>query len=469
MKLDPRPYQREAMRKAMAYAAQHPYGRLLLVIPTRGGKTLVGAMLVLAMVIRHGLRALWIVHREELLDEAVNHLIEVGINRASIGIIKSGRSTDPDAKVQVASEATLDRRDLPPAHLVVTDECQLDTAPRRRRIRRAYPKAFLLGLTATPKPPPQRDLGEDYDTLMVVVQPSELIHDGYLAVPTVYAPEEDKTPDLRGLRVVGGDYRADDLEPLLARRSLLDEQVREWVRLSEGRASVAFPVTIAHSRALIERFRAVGVNARHLDGNTPDAERREIIQGLKTGRVPIAVSPGVLNEGVNLPRVKCVLSLRPTKSLTLYIQQNMRCATPWDDVRPRILDTVGNCYRHGYPFEDRYWSLVNSESGRPLNGHGAVLKRCLSCGAMMPTAALVCAGCAVPFPVPAPAVPDEPLNLREVEPGADKLEAERKKLTDYATERGFADPPGWAERVLSVKHGVVRDVTLQVVGNARST
>jgi DNA repair protein RadD len=186
--VEPRPYQIDAERRVIAYAATHPTGRLLLVIPTRGGKTFVGARLVQRMALRHGLRALWLAHREELLDEAVRHLVEVGIHHGSIGVIKAGRSSDPTAKVQVASDATLDRRRRPEAHIVVTDEAHRDTAARRRRVRRAYPKAFLLGLTATPKPPPTRDLGEDYDSLMVVVQPSELIHDGYLSVPTIYAP-----------------------------------------------------------------------------------------------------------------------------------------------------------------------------------------------------------------------------------------------------------------------------------------
>ena len=171
--LTPRPYQKAAIQQVIAYAAEHPTGRCLLVLPTRGGKTLVGAILVLTMAVQHGLYALWIVHREELLDEAVRHLIEAGIHPANLGVIKAGRSSDPTAKIQVASEQTMDRRKCRPlAHLVVTDEAHRDTAPRRRRLRALYPKAFLLGLTATPKPPPQRDLGEDYDTLMVVVQPS---------------------------------------------------------------------------------------------------------------------------------------------------------------------------------------------------------------------------------------------------------------------------------------------------------
>ena len=457
MNKKPRPYQRDALRWVLAYAVDHPTGRLILVIPPRGGKTLVGALVVLHLAVRHGLRALWLVHREELLDEAIEHLVDVGIHRASIGVIKAGRSSDPDARIQVASEQTLDRRGkLPVAHLVVTDECHLDTAPRRRRLRRAYPKAFLLGLTATPKPPPQRDLGEDYDAMMVVVQPSELIHDGFLAVPTVYAPDRSAIPDLRGLRRVGGDYRPDDLEPLLMRRGLLDEQVSEWARLSEGRISLAYPVTIAHSKALVARFQAHGINAKHLDGETPaegENGRRAILKGLNEGTLPIGCSVGVVSVGTNLPRVKCILGVRPTFSLVLYTQQGMRCATPFEGIRPRILDVVGNCYVHGYPFEDRRWSLKNAESGIPIREGAHHLKRCPSCGAMMHPATLVCTACAAAFPVPPPVVPDVPLTLHEVTPAQSKLREEQSRLLLFARDRGFSDPDEWVARVMERKHG----------------
>lgn len=445
----PRAYQRAAVRRVMEYAVLCPTGRVLLVIPTRGGKTLVGALLVLQMCVRNGLHALWLVHREELLDEAVAHLIEVGIPAGSIGVIKAGRSSNAAATIQVASEVTLDHRDRPMAHMVVTDESHRDTSPRRRRLRRAYPKAFMLGLTATPKPPPKRDLGEDYDTLMVVVQPSELIHDNFLAVPTVYAPARTNLPDLRGVRLLGGDYRTDDLEPLLLRTALLDEQVREWARLNGGRISLAFPVSVEHSRAVVARFQAAGIDARHLDGDTPTEVRRALIVGLKSGTIPIVSSVGVLAEGSNLPRVKGVLALRPTRSLVIYIQQMMRCATPWEGVKPEIYDVVGNVYTFGFPFADRHWSLVAAESGRISEPGGGVVKRCPACGAMMPAAARACASCTAPFPVPTPSMPDGPLDLLEVEPDAEALGVERKRLMAYAVERGFADPAGWTERVLA--------------------
>jgi hypothetical protein len=236
----------------------------------------------------------------------------------------------------------------------------------------------------------------------------------------------------------------------------LDEQVKEWGRLSEGRTSLAYPITIAHSKALVARFLAAGVAAKHLDGDTPHAGedgRRSIIQGLNDGTLPIGCSVGVVSEGTNLPRVKCILGVRPTRSLTLYIQTSMRCATPWGVVRPRVLDVVGNCYMHGYPFEDRRWSLKNSESGIPVREGASNLKRCPNCGAMMPPAMLVCAACTTPFPSFLPVVPDVPLNLHEFVLARGALYEEHERLLTFARDRGFTEPEAWVHRVLTAKHG----------------
>lgn len=448
----PREYQVKAVEGVVVYAAEHPTGRALVVVPPRGGKTLIGALLVLEMAVRHSLRALWLVHREELLDEAVRHLVEVGVPPGLIGVIKAGRVSNPTAKVQVANEGTLVRRAVPMAHLVITDESHRDTAAQRRRLRALFPRAFLIGLTASPYPPPARDLGEDYDILMAVVQPSELIADGFLSSPTIYAPVREEVPDLRGLRTANGDWRDVDLEPLLLRRSLLDDQVREWARLAEGRSTLAFPVTIAHSKALAERFQAAGVAAKHLDGGMAPTERRAIVEGLRTGTVPVVCNVAVLSEGTNIPRVKCVLGVRPTLSLVLFLQSSMRCATPWHEVAPRVLDVVGNVYQHGYPHADRQWSLKREESGKLVGGGAAVLKRC-GCGAVMLGGVLVCTACHAPFPVHAPSVPVAPLHLDVVTPGKTKLAEERKRLLAFATNSKFTSPAAWVERVLATKYG----------------
>jgi DNA repair protein RadD len=242
----------------------------------------------------------------------------------------------------------------------------------------------------------------------------------------------------------------DDLQPLLARRELMDQQVAEWARLNGGRATLAYPVTLEHSMALCERFHAAGVRAVHLDAHTKN--RAEIVRDLNEGRIPVVSSVGILSEGTNLPRVKSILGVRPTRSLVLYTQQYMRGATPWNGVEPRVFDVVGNCYTFGFPFEDRRWSLVNEESGLPLGRDGGVVKRCPNCGALVTLSSPSCTGCHESFPAPAPVVPTSPLRLEEVSPEKRQLTEEMKRLVAYAENRGFKNPEAWATDVLKLKH-----------------
>jgi hypothetical protein len=262
-------------------------------------------------------------------------------------------------------------------------------------------------------------------------------------------------PDLRGLSVVGGDYREQDIEPLMLRTGMLDEQVAEWARLSEQRVTLAYPVTIRHSMALRDRFRAAGVEAQHLDGSLPGDERRALVAGLREGTVPVVCSVGVLSEGTNIPRAKCILGVRPTASLAVHTQQGMRCATPFEDIRPRILDTPGNCYRLGLPFEDRRWSFRREENGRPVGAGGGVVRRCDGCGAVAPGGARQCPGCLAAFTVPVPVIPSIPLTLEVVTPAKKQLGEEHQRLLDYARGKGFKKPEVWVVDVLAKKYGVV--------------
>jgi hypothetical protein len=466
------PYQDAALRDIVAYMARHPLGRLLLVMPTRSGKTLLAALLM-ARILRLGLAGLWVVHREELLDEALRHLLLAGVHKACVGIIKYGWTPDPEAKLQLASENTLDRRALPPAHLVITDESHRDTAPRRRRICGAYQRAFKLGFTATPAPVRTRRLGDDFDDMIVAAQPSELIHDGFVAVPRLYAPDRGTLPDLRGVRLLGDDYRAEEIEPLLVRTSVLDAHVAEWARLAEGRRTAAYPVTIAHSKALVARFQAAGIAAAHLDGYMKGAERRQILAALRGGAFRVVASVDVISEGTNLPEVKCVLGARPTKSLRLYIQQGMRCATPWGDIDPLLLDAVGNVYTHGFPFADRRWSL-DGPSGDPIDPADAVVKRC-PCGAVVRGTATVCEVCRHEFPLPDRLVAEDPapsaLRLHQMTLDERAMEEERERLIAFAVQRRFKDPEGWAGQVLARKHvdGASDDVGPDASQRARAS
>lgn len=444
-----RPYQEHALRLVLTYANDHPRGRVLLVIPPRGGKTPTAG--TAAVIIGDaGGEVLWVVNRIELLDQAVEHLVACGIPREEISVIASGRPSTAGAWCHVASEATLDRRNKPKADFVVWDEAQHDAAPRRRRIRNLYPDAFHMGVTGTPERLGGAGLDRDYDHMIVAVQPSELIHDDYLAVPTIFAPDDKMVPSMRAVRSVGGDYDLKALDQLMNRDAMVDSLVREWLRLGEDRQTLVFPVSVEHSVAIVKAFRAAKVSAEHLDGDTSPTSRRDMIANLRRRKTRVVASVGVISEGLDIREVKCVVLARPTKSLGLYLQQAARCMTPWSEgPTARVLDAAGNTYRHGLPYQDRVWSLQGRRRGARGAQRAPAAKRC-PCGALALPAASICTSCGQSFA--APPLPEfGPVELRQVEATRAEIAADRARLEAFAADRKFG--PGWVEKVMAAKYG----------------
>jgi len=104
-------------------------------------------------------------------------------------------------------------------------------------------------------------------------------------------------------------------------------------------------------------FNAAGVPARHIDGETPDAERAEAVESFRNGETLVLCNVDLISEGFDVPDCKASILLRPTKSLTLFIQQSMRCMRHAPGKRAVVIDHVGNVKRHGLPDGEREWSL----------------------------------------------------------------------------------------------------------------
>jgi DNA repair protein RadD len=271
--LTPRPYQTEAVRQIVEYATENIRGRLLVVCPPGGGKTLMGAMAIRELIVGTGLRAIAWAHRRELVGQMCNHLVECGIPSELVGVAMAGDPREnPSAPIQVASTDTLRRREKPPADLVLSDEAHRDASDGRRRLRALYPDAFHCGLTGTPIRLDGRPLvgpGRDYEHMIVAAQSSELIAEGWLSVPKIITVPKEFLPDLSGVKKRGGDYDIADLEARTNKRFLIGNSVEHWQRHAEGRRTIIYPVGIKHSLSIVARFRAAGIEAEHVDGTTP--------------------------------------------------------------------------------------------------------------------------------------------------------------------------------------------------------
>jgi DNA repair protein RadD len=382
-----RPYQADCVERVRA-AYRAGRRRVLLQSPTGSGKTVVFTFILQQMQHR-GSRAAILLHRRELVDQVDRFLGSLDLEH---GIVAAGYPPAAAAPVLVCSVPSLAHRieRLAPADLVVVDEAHHSPAGTWRKIFDAWPGARVLGVSATPERLDGQGLDDLYDELVIGPSVRELEEQGWLAPAVVYAAPP---PDLSRVRTVAGDYSAADLDHVMGEAGLIGNAVEHWQRHAAGLPTIVFCVSIAHSQAVCARFREAGTRARHVDGETPDEERRTAIAGLAGGTVQVLTNCGLISEGVDVPALGALVLLRPTASLTLHLQMLGRAGRPYPGkTHSIILDHAGNTASLGLPNDPHEWSL----QGRGRNETGAAPdKTCPECGGAIPLAARVCPECGV--------------------------------------------------------------------------
>jgi superfamily II DNA or RNA helicase len=143
---------------------------------------------------------------------------------------------------------------------------------------------------------------------------------------------------------------------------------------------MAFCSTVAHSQAVASAFSAAGYRAIQLDGATPRLIRDRVMEDYRAGAYDVMAQCDLLGEGVDVPGIECAILLRPTRSLTIYLQSIGRCLRPaLGKDRAIILDHAGNWLRHGLPADERVWTLDAKRRKKSDEPPDPRLIRCPEC------------------------------------------------------------------------------------------
>ena len=387
---------------------------------------------------RFDARVLFVAHRLELIDQTVRQLARWGITE--VGVMRADdERTNALAPVQVATIQTLARRSAPPTDIVFVDEAHRAAGDSYVRIMGLYPEATIIGLTATPCRLDGRPLGDHFDEMVMGGTYAQLIADGFVVEPRVYAPH--RPVDLTGVRRVAGDWNEGELAEKMIH--VTGDLVAEWRAHAEGRGTVVFACTIAHSEDIVLRFRTEGIRAEHLDGNTPLDERRELLARLDSGALDVISNCGVLTEGWDQPSAKCVVLARPTMSLSLHRQMAGRALRPWEGVTPVILDHASNVDRHGMPHDDVAWSLSSTAARQSEKSPYRTCPRCFGYVLRNP-----CELCGFEAPV-------KPREIREERGELVQRTDDRRAFFEkmWALARARAFKPGFAGAKYKEKYG----------------
>lgn len=362
-----RPYQLAG--RSRIFDAWKSGARLVLCVsPTGSGKTSLFAHIA-SSVVNAGKRVLVVVHRRELANQAANRFREFGVD---FGYIMAGESARPYAPLQIGSVQTLVRRRCPPADLVIFDEAHLSTAKTWRTVLENYPAARVLGVTATPWRLGGKPLAGQYDECVIVSTPAELRELGFLCA---YNGFSYLAPDLDDVKITAGEYNEKESGEAMGSSLVVDNMVEKWGLYARELSTVVFAANVLRSRELTDKFKGVGVTAEHLDGSTPHEQRKAILKRVETGQTMILCNVGVAVEGLDIPRLKCCILARPTKSLARAIQMMGRVRRPWEGIKARIHDHAFVIRDHGLPDAERDYSLdAKPEKPPDLN----TCKECLA-------------------------------------------------------------------------------------------
>jgi len=350
----------ELLRLAIKMGRRRP----LVVAATGSGKTVVFSS-VANSAAKRGKRVLILAHRDTLIKQASNKLRD---NNVEHGIIMAGFTQNLRAMVQVASVQTLVRRVEKlrwTPDLIIIDEAHLSAAKSYLAIINHWSDAVVVGFTGSPCRLDGKPLGAEsggiYDDLIQAISPAELMDRGFLVRPVVYAPAEQL--DLSGIKKSMGDYDTKALAEVVDKPKLIGDAVNQYRKICNGAPAVAWCVTVEHARHVANEFTANGIPAEMLCGEHDTPHREKVLKKLETGEVKVVTFVGILVEGVDCPAIEAIIMLRPTMSLSSYLQVIGRGLRPFTDRHGRkkevcyVIDHAGLTFRHGFADEDREWEL----------------------------------------------------------------------------------------------------------------
>ncbi len=435
--------------------------RVLAVAPTGSGKTVIFSHIATGAAQRQ--KRVWILaHRIELLDQISTSLTGFG---STHGFIAADYPERRDALVQVAGVFTIARRldRVAPPDLIVVDEAHHATnSTTWGTILGQYPKARVLGVTATPCRLDGSGLDQCFDKMVLGPTVAELTASGALVPLKAYAPS---TISVAGVHSRGGDFAKGELERVADNATITGDVVSHYVRFANNRPAVAFCVSVRHAEHVAQQFSAAGISARSVDGSLDRQIRRQIIRQFVAGEIKVLTSCDLVSEGFDVPRLEVGISLRPTYSEGLWLQQVGRLLRPFPGKTHALLfDHAGNLMRHGLPDDERHWTLkgrprrASSEDQGELN---VSVRICAKCFAAVRAGLPACPECGTPFPIKPREVDVQEGELVEVD--QDQLRKLRRKeqygagslesLIELGKQRGYKNPVAWAEHVWRGRQG----------------
>ena len=329
-------------------------------MPTGTGKTYLLTAVIDSFVSNNPKEKVWIVaHRRELvsqIDETVRKFHSYSASNTS-SLLSSVKAVS----IQWLSKHYDEIEEEP--GMIVIDEAHHALAKTYKEMWERFPKAKILGLTATPCRLNGKGFTDLFDVLVQSWGVPEFISKERLATYDFVSIKSDcvtqRLIDSLQKRGADGDYQNKEMDMLLNKKPSIERLYRSLEEYGKDRKGIVYAINISHAQKITKLYQEHGVKAIAIDSKTPDMERQQDIEAFKKGDIQVLVNVDIFSEGFDCPDVEFVQLARPTLSLAKYLQmvgRGLRVAKGKKNCV--IIDNVGLYRVFGLPSQVWNWNAM---------------------------------------------------------------------------------------------------------------
>lgn len=266
--------------------------------------------------------------------------------------------------------------------LIIFDEAHHAVAKTYRHINKKYPNAKILGMTGTLSRMDGQGFTDIFDTIIEGPSVKELIEKNVLSPYKIYAPNVN-IPLFNKSRLnitTKGEYSTQTLIEAIDIKKAYAASLSSYNKLANGKTMILYAPSVELAYNFADNFEKHGIPSDVLHSKQSTITRNRIINKFRNKKIKILCNFNVISEGFNMPDCDGVILLRPTRSLSLYMQQSMRSMRYQPNKTAIIIDHTLNSQIFGTPTSKHLWrleGLLNDEQDKKKQDEelNTILKR----------------------------------------------------------------------------------------------
>lgn len=340
----PRAFQQEGFNTLTSHTED-----CLVVASPGAGKTFL--MLMLAKhYIDNKKKVLISVNMLSVLNQMIEHATNWGFD---IGVVQGNHElTNPLARLQLASNLTLIKRDLVDYDLIMVDEVHI--IPKKLHDLLCITDTRVLAFSATPF---SKGLYKIFGNNVLNLSTSQELTKLGILVP-LRIVSGTKIDNAKLSKDSYGEYSAESIEN--ATTEILGDTIQLWKDHADNRQTLIFASRISHAQAVSDEFNAHGISSAVYCADTLPADRETMIRAFKACKIRVIVSVQAISVGFDAPIASVMIDLRPLrKSLSTLIQSIGRIMRSSPNKHEALLlDCTGNIVRMADDYVDLFQNGV---------------------------------------------------------------------------------------------------------------